>query len=65
MRVKKPTFRYGQCWRPLVSEDVETDGTIGIDVGVVDLGRKADFGRFEWIIRGETYGKEENTARVR
>lgn len=54
MHAREATFRDGQCRRPLVSKDVKTDGTICIDVGVVNLGGKADFGWFEWIVRGET-----------
>lgn len=62
---EKPTFRNGQCWRPLVSKDVKANGAIGIDVGVVDLGRKANFGWLEWIVGGEGDREEENTARIR
>ena len=59
------TFRNGQCWRPLVSKDVEANGAVGIDVWVVDLGRKADFGRFEGVVGGETDREEEDTTGVR
>ena len=65
MQGDKRTFRNGQCWRPLVSKDVEANGAVGIDVGVVDLGRKADFGWFERIVGGESDGEEEDTARIR
>jgi hypothetical protein len=48
------TFRDGQRWRPLIPQDVQTNGAIGIDVGVVDLGREADFGWLEGVIGRET-----------
>jgi len=46
----------------LIPQDIQTNGTIGVDVGVVNLGRKADLGRFEWVIGGKRDGEEENTA---
>ena len=52
--------------RPGVFEDVETDGARGGgDVGVVDLGREADLGRLEVIVRGEGDREEEHAAGVR
>lgn len=59
------TFRYGQCRRPLVPQDIQTNGTIGVDVGVVNLGRKTNLGRFKRVIGGEGDGEEENTACIR
>ena len=59
------TFRYGQRRRPLIPQDIQTNGTIGIDVGVVNLRRKTDLGRFEGVIGGKADGEEENTACIR
>ena len=59
------TFRYGQRRRPLISQDIQTNGTIGVDVGVVNLGRKTDLGRFKRVIGRKGDGKEENTACIR
>lgn len=48
----------------MVPQDVEADRAVGIDVGVVDLGGKADFGRFEWVVGREHNGEEEYAACV-
>ena len=50
---KKRTFRDGQRWTPLVPQDIQTDRTVGVDIGVVDLGREADLWRLEGVIGGE------------
>jgi len=49
----------------LVPQDIKTDGTIGIDVGVIYLGRETDLRRFEGIVGRERNGKEEDAAGVR
>jgi hypothetical protein len=46
----KRTLRDSECRGPLVTQDVETDGTIGVNVRVVDLGRERDLRRFEGIV---------------
>ncbi len=40
----------GECWAPLLLENVETDTTRGIDVGVVDLGLECHFRWLEWVV---------------
>jgi hypothetical protein len=64
MNFKRHTFGYGECRRPLIPQDVQTNRAIAVDVGMVDLGREADLGRFEGIICGECDGKEEDATRV-
>jgi hypothetical protein len=59
------TFRYSQRWRPLIPQNIQTDGSIGIDVRVIDLRPKADFGWLEGVIGWERDCKEENSARIR
>lgn len=59
------TFRYGQRRRPLIPQNIQTNGTIGVDVGVINLGRKTDLRRFERVIGRKGDGKEENTACIR
>jgi hypothetical protein len=49
----------------LVPQDIKTDGTIRIDIGVIDLGREADLGGFEGIVDWEGDGEEENTSGIR
>lgn len=59
------TLRNRQCWRPLVSQNIQTDGPIRIDVRVVDLCRKANFGWLERVVRWKCDRKEEDTSRIR
>jgi hypothetical protein len=56
----------GDCkgWRPLVPQDIKTDRAVGVDVGVIDLGREADLGRLEGVVGGESDGKEKDAASV-
>ena len=49
-----PTFGDRQRRRPLVPQDIQTDGPVGVDVGMVDLGREADLGRFKGVVGRET-----------
>lgn len=58
------TLRDGQGWRPLVSQDIKTDRSVGVDVGVIDLGRKADLGGFERVVGGESDGEEKDAASI-
>lgn len=52
-RSARRTLRDGQRRRPLVPQDVQADRAIGVDIGVINLGREADLGRLEGIIGGE------------
>jgi hypothetical protein len=49
----------------LVSQDVQANRAVGVDVWVINLGREADLGRLEWIIGGERNGEEENASGIR
>lgn len=42
-----------ECRAPLSLENVEADATLVIDVRVVHLGHKLDFGRLERVVAGE------------
>lgn len=48
----------------MVPQDIQTDGSVGIDVGVVNLGRETDFGGLERVVRRERNGQEENTSGI-
>ena len=50
--------------RPLGPENVEADGPVTVDVGVVDPGGECKFWRFEGVVRGEVNGQEEYPALV-
>ena len=58
------TFRDGQGGAPLVSENVETNTAVAVDVGVVDASGEVDLGRLEGVVGGEMDGEEEYAARV-
>ena len=51
--------------RPLFLEDIEADGAVRVDVGVVDSRGEVDLGRLERVIRGEMDVQEEDTTGVR
>ena len=52
----RQTFRDGQCWRPLVSQNVQADGAVGVDIRVVDAGGEVDLGRLERVVCGKVDG---------
>ena len=58
------TFRNGQGGGPLIPQNVETDRTVGVDVGVVYLGREADLGRFERVVGWKSDRQEEDASGV-
>lgn len=58
------TLRNRQRGRPLIPQNIQANGTIGVDVGMIDLGRKADLGRLEGVVGRETDREEENTTRI-
>jgi len=55
----------GEGRRPLILEDVEADGAIGVDVGVVDPGGEVELGGLEGVIGGEMDVQEEHSSSVR
>ena len=55
----------GQCGRPLGAENVQTDGSVGVNVGMIDPRRECKFRRFEGIICREMDVEEENSTLVR
>ena len=46
-------------------QDVETDGPVGVDVGVIDLGGEGDLGGLEGVVCGEVDGEEEDPSLIR
>lgn len=48
----------------MVTQDVETDAAVGVDVGVVDASGEIDLRGFERVVGREVDGQEENTSRV-
>jgi hypothetical protein len=44
------TFRDGQGRAPLITQDVETDRAVGVDVGVIDAGDEVDLWWLEGVV---------------
>ena len=44
------TFRDGKGGAPLVSQDIQTDAAIGVDVGVVNSGGEVDLRGLERVV---------------
>ena len=50
------TFRYCQSGTPLISQNIQADAAVRVDVGVVDAGGEVDLGRLEGIVCREVDG---------
>ena len=48
----------------MVSQNIQADATVGVDIWVVDAGCEIDLWRLEGIIGREVNCKEEDAARV-
>lgn len=44
------TFRDGQSRAPLVTQNIETDRSVGVDVWVINAGGEVDLWWFEWVV---------------
>jgi hypothetical protein len=55
----------GECRRPLVFEDIETNACVAIYIGMVDPGDEAYFGGFEGVVGGEVDVQEKHAASIR
>jgi hypothetical protein len=60
----KRTLRDGERRAPLISQNVQTDRAVAVDVGVVDAGGEVDLRRLEGVVCGEVDCEEEDTAGV-
>jgi hypothetical protein len=49
---------------PLILQDVETDRSVRVDVGVVDSSCEGNLRRLEWVVRGEVYVQEVHSTGV-
>ena len=54
----------GESRGPLGPQDVQADGAVGVNVGVVNSSCEGHFGRLEGVVRGEVNGQEEYPALV-
>lgn len=58
------TLADGERRAPLVSQNVQADASVRVDVGVVDAGGEVDLRGLEGVVGGEVNREEENAARV-
>ena len=58
------TFRDGESWAPLITQNVQADAAVGVDVGVVDACGEVDLGRLEGVVGREVDCEEEDTTGV-
>ena len=49
----------------MVSQDIQANAAVGVDVGVVDSRRGVNLRRLEGVVGREVYGEEEDTSSVR
>jgi hypothetical protein len=47
------TFGDGQGGTPLITQNVQADAAVRVDVGVVDTSCEVDLGRLEWVVGWE------------
>jgi len=57
-------FGYGECRTPIVFEDIQTDGSLRIDIAMIDPRTEDNLGRFERVIRGKGDLQEEYSTLV-
>lgn len=58
------TFADCESGTPLVSQNVQADAAVGVDVGMVNTGGEVDLGGLERVVCREVDGQEEDAARV-
>ena len=59
---KLRTFGNSESRTPLVSQDIEADASVGVDIRVVDAGGEVDLWRFERVVGREVDCKEKDAA---
>lgn len=60
----KRTLADGERRAPLVSQNVQADAAVGVDIGVIDAGREVDLRGLEGVVGGEVDCEEEDATRV-
>lgn len=58
------TFGYGKSRAPLVTQDIQANASVGVNVGMIDTCGEVNFGGLKWVVGGEVNGQEENAAGV-
>ena len=54
------TFRDGERWRPLISQNIQANATIGIDIWVIDAGCEVNLWWLERVICWESNAEEKD-----
>ena len=54
----------GESGGPLGPQDVQADGAVGVNVGVINSSSEGHFGRLERVVGGKVNGQEEHPALV-
>ena len=49
---------------PLRPQDIKADGSIGVDIWMIDSSGECHFWRLEWVVRGEMNCEEEDSSLV-
>lgn len=57
-------LRYREGGGPLRPQNVQADGSVAVDVGMVDARREGDFRGLEGVVRGKVDGEEEHPSLV-
>ena len=55
----------GESWGPLGPQDVQADGAVGVNVGVINSSSEGHFGRLERVVRWEVDGQEKHSSLIR
>ena len=58
------TLANGERWAPLVSQNVQADASVRVDVGMVDAGSEVDLRGLERVVGREVDCEEEYTTGV-
>jgi len=61
---RQQEFGDGQGRRPLGPQEIQADGAVAVDIGMVDPGSEGHLGWFEGVIAGEFDLEEENPSVV-
>ena len=55
----------GECWWPLLLQDIQADWSVGVDVWMVDSCGEVDLGWLEWVVSWEMDVQEVDTSGIR
>ena len=62
---RQQNFHGGQGWGPLLFQDIQADGAIGVDVWVVNSRGEIELRWLEWVVSWEVDVQEVDTTGIR